>query len=168
MPELTQTQENILRVLNTAITNFNRSEQYLIKNDLSERCICSKFASYLERALVGTPFEDYVVDVEYNRGYNGKDNASKLLYGKKIVVDLIVHKRGHDPETGFDNLFCIEMKKEYVKPDLRFDQERLCIMTNPYENFKYRAGFMILARANKRQEEYGLYIESEYYNPIDY
>ena len=93
MPELTRTQENILRVLNTAITNFNRAEQYLIKNDLSERCICSKFASYLERALVGSPFEDYVVDVGYNRGYDGKDmialqsplkkhrkNMSKLIH----------------------------------------------------------------------------------------
>lgn len=165
---MTEKQQKILIVLKTAIDKFNQSEQYLIKNDLSERCICSKFASYLERALVSSPFEDYVVDVEYNRGYDGKDSASKLLNGKKIVVDLIVHKRGHDPETGFDNLFCIEMKKEYVKPDLRFDQERLSIMTNPHENFKSRAGFMILARADKKQEEYGLYIESEYYNPVNY
>ena len=85
IPKLTATQENHLRVLNTAIANFNRSEQLLIKNDFSERCICAKFASYIEKALAGSPFKDYAVDVEYNRGYDGKDNASKLLNDKKLL-----------------------------------------------------------------------------------
>jgi len=168
MSELTLKQQNILEVLKNAITNFNQSEQYLIKNDLSERCICAKFASYIEKALVDSPFSDYVVDVEYNRGYDSKDYASKKLDGKKIYADLIVHKRECDPNTGFDNLFCIEMKKEYVKPDLTSDLERLTIMTNQYRKFKYRAGFMIMVRADKKADIYELYIKESYYNKLDY
>lgn len=45
---MTQQQEEILCVLNLAIEEFNQREQFLIEQGLSERCICSKFASYLE------------------------------------------------------------------------------------------------------------------------
>jgi hypothetical protein len=162
---MTQLQQQIINVVNIALNNFNQNERYLIEKDLSERCICSKFATYLEKALCNTELSEYMVDVEYNRGSQGNEYAAKQLGDRKIVVDLIAHKRGYDTEIGFDNLFCIEMKKEYKKPDLTSDKERLKIMTDRYSGFGYKAGFMILARANKRESRFELFIESTYLYP---
>ena len=159
---MTQLQQQIIDIVNNAINNFNQNETYLIARDLSERCICSKFASYLEKALCNSELSEYVVDVEYNRGSHGNKYASKELNSKKIVVDLIAHKRGYHKGIGFDNLFCIEMKKEYKNPDLTSDKHRLKVMTTPSCGFGYKVGFMILARANKKDSEYKLIVESTY------
>lgn len=37
-------QDKLLEIVQKSIDAFNDSEQYLIKNDLSERCICAKYA----------------------------------------------------------------------------------------------------------------------------
>lgn len=161
---MTETQEKIKSCIDAAIDNFNRNEQYLISRDLSERCICAKFAVYLERVIANSDFCGYAVDVEYNRGNCGNEYAAKCLNGQKIVVDLIVHKRGYDHEAGFDNLICIEMKKAYKRPDLSHDKERLRIMTNRQYGFGYQAGYMIVAAANKRLDEYQLRIEEAFYS----
>lgn len=62
---MTETQNRVTACLNSALQSFNQNEQYLISRDLSERCICAKFASYLERAIAESEFCEYVVDVEY-------------------------------------------------------------------------------------------------------
>lgn len=138
---MTETQNRVTACLNSALQSFNQNEQYLISRDLSERCICAKFASYLERAIAESEFCEYVVDVEYNRGSRGNEHAAKVLNGHKIVVDLIVHKRGYDEQRGFNNLFCIEMKKAYKRCDLSSDKERLRILTDNFCGFVYKAGF---------------------------
>ena len=89
---------------------------------------------------------------------------NKVLNGHNIVVDLIVHKRGYDEQRGFDNLFCIEMKKAYKRCDLSSDKERLRILTDNFCGFGYKAGFMITATADKIHDEYKLVVESAFYN----
>ena len=42
MPEC---QQELMEIVDVAIKEFNSKEKYLIKNDLSERCICAKFAT---------------------------------------------------------------------------------------------------------------------------
>lgn len=106
---MTETQNRVTACLNSALQSFNQNEQYLISRDLSERCICAKFASYLERAIAESEFCEYVVDVEYNRGSRGNEHAAKVLNGHKIVVDLIVHKRGYDEQRGFNNAHHISL-----------------------------------------------------------
>ena len=59
---------NLKAIVDKAIVSFNSKEEYLIRNDLSERCICSRFMLHLTNALKSTKYSDYVVDVEYNRG----------------------------------------------------------------------------------------------------
>ena len=71
---MTETQNRVTACLNSALQSFNQNEQYLISRDLSERCICAKFASYLERAIAESEFCEYVVDVEYNRGSRGNEH----------------------------------------------------------------------------------------------
>ena len=46
---MTETQSRVTACLNSALQSFNQNEQYLISRDLSERCICAKFASYRVR-----------------------------------------------------------------------------------------------------------------------
>ena len=72
---MTETQNRVTACLNSALQSFNQNEQYLISRDLSERCICAKFASYLERAIAESEFCEYVVDVEYNRGSRGNEHT---------------------------------------------------------------------------------------------
>ena len=136
----------------------------MIEHDLSERCICAKFASYLEKSLQGTNYSEYNVDVEYNRGSEGIEDNPKKLDMQNIVIDLIVHKRGYDINLGFDNLLCIEMKKGYKDYAYGEDIERLKKLTDICYGFNYKAGFMILIEADKANNRYGLKIESVYFN----
>lgn len=102
---------SLKNIVEQAIDTFNVQERYLMENDLSERCMCARFAMRLTEALRGTPYHEYIVDVEYNRGADGCERAIKRIDNTPITVDLIVHKRGLDCNYEFDNLLCIEMKK---------------------------------------------------------
>lgn len=152
----------LLLIAEDALKAFNENELFLIENDLSERCICAKFATYLERRLSETTYEDYDVDVEYNRGRRGNDSAAKMMSGKKIVTDLIVHNREKNEEGEYDNLICIEMKKEYKHLDMENDKKRLSVLTNEYCGFGYKLGLMVVARRDKKKNICGLYIDSIY------
>lgn len=154
----------IRRCVNKAISAFNEHETHLIRNDLSERSICAKFANYLEHEIQNSRFADYFVDVEYNRGYGGNENAIKQHNGHNIVLDLVVHKRRYSEPFGFDNLICIEMKKEYKNPDLSDDKQRLMELTDLSGRFQYKAGYMIVAFADHQQGKYGLQIDTAFYN----
>ena len=160
---LSSQQVNTLRdrlreIIKSAIDGFNRNELNLIKFDVSERCICAKFASYVEKSIDNTEFKSYNVDVEYNRNeYNIKRLDNNNARNNGIVVDLLVHKRGiNEPKS---NLICIEMKKGYRrlnKKRLEKDKDRLKNLTLENSEYHYLAGYMILA-ANS-----GLRIENEY------
>ena len=53
---MTEAVTTLKRVVQNAILSFNVSERYLIRNDLSERCICARFAMHLTEALKGTEY----------------------------------------------------------------------------------------------------------------
>ena len=149
--------EAIRNILETAINKFNENDLYLIENDLSERCICGRLACYIQQALMTSQFSEYTVDVEYNRGAKGKDKSPKFFHDKLIVVDLIVHKRGHT-EYGFDNLFCVEMKKSNSRYGYNSDKARLKDMTNYDYGYNYKCGYMVIVDMKNK----ALMIESEY------
>ena len=159
---MTDRQNQILEMVNNVLQEFNENEKYLIVNDLSERCICSKLASYFDRYLPRSEFSDYSVDVEYNRGNNDNERAIKRLDNKNIVVDIIIHKRGCDTTYGFGNLVCMEMKKEYKHADISGDIERLQKMTDYSYGFNYELGVMLLVRKSRRNRDVGLIIHSKY------
>lgn len=105
------------------------------------------------------------MDVEYNRGYQKKDHHIKSLYDKNIILDIAVHKRPYDENTGYDNLVCIEMKKKNGSRSiagLEDDQERLRALTSDLYGFGYRIGFMILVVMDEKNEEYKLEISNVY------
>lgn len=154
----------LLHCVEEALDKFNENESYLIEHDVSERCICAKFATYLEKTLLNTQYKDYDVDVEYNRGRGGNDSAAKMMGGKKIVTDLIVHKRGKNEEGEYDNLICVEMKKEYKHLDMENDKKRLEVLTDKDCGFYYKLGLMVVARRDRKRNICGLYIDSIYFN----
>lgn len=159
---MNETQQKLRNIVNLAISKFNEREKYLIENNLSERCICSKFAMYLSNEISNSEFYNYSVDVEYNRGNNGINYNPKVLSNKNIVVDLIVHKRGYDETLGYDNLICIEMKKSNDSrrtQGIMDDESRLEKLTNYQYSFNYQIGLLLLVDIKKKE----LYIKSEYY-----
>jgi len=157
-------QTRLKQIVENAINSFNIDEYYLLENNLSERCICAKFAFYLQDEISRSDsFQDYIVDVEYNRGAKGKDYEPKRLPNNNtpITVDLIVHKRGYSDQIrqhgirqviGYRNLICIEMKKprntKGIRDAITKDKDRLRIMTRNCEGFGYSIGFMIFINNN--------------------
>ena len=149
------------KCVETAIAVFNERERYLLEHRLSERCICARFAIYLEREVHKRISKEYTADVEYNKGMEEDDYTKKMLHGKRIYPDIIVHKRGKDSVYGYDNMICIEMKKQEDERGLESDHRRLQALTYmgyDGERFCYRSGFMIVAYKLPR----GLEIEAEY------
>ena len=65
------------QLVEDAIAEFNLNEQYLLEADLSEQCICARFAMYLEKQLRACQADGYHADVEYNRGQDGVDRNPK-------------------------------------------------------------------------------------------
>ena len=160
---MNEKQMELKSLVERAISKFNLSEIYLLDKDLSERCICSKFATYLEKELINTRFSNYIVDVEYNRGMEGNGYAKKMLFGKNMTVDIIVHKRGYDKNNGgFDNLICFEMKKSDGDKNLFSDKRRLTALTDPLCDFNYRIGFMLIAKKT------GIVIDDIFCNELDF
>lgn len=158
---MSEVQQKLKNIVNLAINKFNDTETYLLENNLSERCICSKFAEYLSIEIKSSEFAAYEVDVEYNRGNHGVENSPKTLCDQKIVVDLIVHKRGYNNITGFDNLICIEMKKSNDSRRLqgiRDDEDRLRKLTDYQYSFNYQIGFMIIVDIKEKK----LYIRNQF------
>lgn len=137
-------QQELRAIVCRALETFNNQETYLIENDLSERCICSRFAMHLTNSLQDSEYREYVVDVEYNRGAYGKENGIKKIDGHSITVDLIVHKRGFDHQSGFVNLICIEMKKSTDRRGCYADISRLRKMCSCDYSFYYQIGFILL------------------------
>lgn len=150
-------QNELLEIITKTISEFNSKETYLIKNNLSERCICSKFAQYLNEEIKSNDnYSGYEVDVEYNRGIHGNEMESKKLFDSNITVDIIIHKRGYNPDFGFDNLICIEMKKSNDRrgmAGIERDQKRLEALTNYEQGFCYKLGIMLLANIKEQRLE---------------
>jgi len=138
---MTNLQVKLEKLVNDAIGKFNKYEHYLLVEDLSERCICSKLATYIERMLSKYEFEDkYDVDVEYNR-MAGDEKRERSIDGKikRMFADIIVHERDEK-----DNLICIEMKKQKNPECLCKDRHRLKEMTKQSGDYGYKIGFLIM------------------------
>jgi hypothetical protein len=111
--------------LQEAIDWFTADDQYLLDNDLSERCIASRLAMYLQAA-----FPDHDVDVEYNRAgeiakrvpMSEECDTRENRDGNPLAVpDVIVHKRG--PEG--PNILVLELKKTSNQEGWNCDRERV-------------------------------------------
>lgn len=163
---MTERQKQIELLLRRTILHFNKKEQYLLKKHLCERCICARFAMYLERTISRSIFSDYTTDIEYDKGMGGNDYGKKKVFGHDAYLDLIAHKRGYDDIIGYDNLFAVEFK--WQGNDFDQDKERLRALVDNKNGFGYRAGFAIRINYDPANSIGRLIIEDSYYNDNDF
>jgi hypothetical protein len=117
--------DEIKNRLLAAMKEVELKDVVLLKNNLSERCISSRLAFYLQSA-----FPEHSVDLEYNRKgespkrlnlpvqcANDRDDGGDPL----VVPDIIVHKRG--PEG--PNILVVELKKTTNRESRECDHLRI-------------------------------------------
>jgi hypothetical protein len=117
--------DEVEKRLSDALNQVATADRYLLEHDLSERCIASRLAMYLQNE-----FPEHSVDVEYNRVGNtpkrlglpeGCANYPDRNGEALVVPDVIVHRRG----AGGRNLLVLELKKT-TNPDPRdCDRQRV-------------------------------------------
>ncbi|WP_313130925.1 hypothetical protein [Anaerocolumna sp.] len=147
----------IKRRLNMAIDTLRFNDNYLLINDVNERSITHKLATYMEQTFG----KIYDIDCEYNRDigdlkkisilkskwYEVNNNTviaederfSEILIEKTVFPDIIVHKRGEPDE----NLLIIEVKKSTSSVTADYDIEKLKCYTDPDNGLNYQYGAFI-------------------------
>lgn len=120
----------LINIFEAANDEMISRDRYLLKNKVSERTLCGALMLCLSELIKTSNFQDYYVDVEYNRNYGEEikaieNNDLRVIH---ITCDLIVHSRGHNERQ--DNLIAIEMKKSTrSKSHKNADKERLMKLT---------------------------------------
>ncbi|WP_199883764.1 DUF1016 N-terminal domain-containing protein [Anaerosinus massiliensis] len=110
---------------------FLQNEMGSILLNLSERSLCARMMLYFQEAIAKTTFNDYYVDVEYNRN-DGKVKTiiekNEELVVVSVTCDLIIHSRGE--KINQDNLLALEMKKSTAsEQEKKKDKNRLIALT---------------------------------------
>lgn len=114
----------LLKILHEAIAELYSCDYYIIKQRISERCLCARLAFHIEcimRQKYRNIFDEYYVDVEYDR--KGGDPKHIGNSDKRHVCDLLIHRRGFN-EQG-DNLLALEMKVHDNYSKVQNDYKRL-------------------------------------------
>lgn len=132
--------EDVEARLDRALRTLRGADLYLLQNDLSERCIASRLAMYLQRE-----FPEHHVDVEYNRAGEIKKRVPlspdcarrRNRDGEALAVpDVIVHQRGEDGP----NVLVLELKKTSNPAGWNCDRERVSAFR---EHLGYEFGALI-------------------------
>lgn len=114
---------DMIGIFESANESFLKAETDNIMSGVSERSLCGSLMLYVRAALVGTPYEPYHVDVEYNRNMGG---IKTIINGRGVPVsiccDLIVHSRGESLQQ--DNLIALEMKRN-THPRSEKDKDKI-------------------------------------------
>jgi hypothetical protein len=110
---------------------FLHNEMGSILSNLAERALCARMMLYFQEAIAKTAFNDYYVDVEYNRN-DGKVKTiiekNEELVVVSVTCDLIIHSRGE--KINQDNLLALEMKKSTAsEQEKKKDKNRLIALT---------------------------------------
>ena len=100
-----------------------RCDSEILINDINERSISHKLATYLEPYFLG-----WNIDCEYNRNHDApkrleikrRNIQSDDTQATTVYPDIIIHHRGTD-----DNLVVIEMKKTTSNEDDTYDIGKL-------------------------------------------
>ncbi|MFZ0889005.1 MAG: hypothetical protein WA005_11175 [Candidatus Binataceae bacterium] len=138
--------EEVKRRLCNALREVNEKDAILLEYDVSERCIASRLAMYLQARFPG-----HSVDVEYNRD-GGEPKRLNLpgecanrwdRYGSSLVVpDVVLHRRGR----GGANLLVLELKKLGDPDALECDSKRVRAFRH---TFGYTFGALIGCETRK-------------------
>lgn len=165
--EVLDIKERIERALNAVL----KYDLYLLQNDLNERTIAHKLATYLECTFPG-----YHVDCEYNRNVlrdDGKkyinmlkmelkrlqllkdkeETIDKDIIERLVYPDIIIHIRGTQ-----QNLCIIEIKKSTSTVSNDYDKLKLKYYTSSdnENDLEYKLGIFIKFLTNVSEPVYDL------------
>lgn len=113
-----------------ALNDLIEHDYYLLASSAHERSLTHKLGEHLQKRT------SYDVDCEYNRqAYN-----PKMLNGKLILPDIIVHKRGTN-----ENIVEIEAKRRANNRTAaaKKDIERLKKLTDSSSGYGYKVAYFI-------------------------
>jgi hypothetical protein len=131
------TRANVEELLEQALKELFKHDEYLLRVDANERSITHKLAEYVQRFC-----PDWHVDCEYNRD---AELPKRLLVSslsptktdtdaKTVFPDIVVHQRGTDT-----NLLVVEVKKSSNCEDGSFDKNKLRAFQEKPFCYKYAA-----------------------------
>lgn len=125
----------IEKVLMTSLEKLYQEDFDNIKYGVSERNICARLAHHMENIMrewedlcYRCLFDEYSVDVEYNRMGNGdlKNYENSERRPQYMVSDLLIQQRAKG-----GNLLAVEMKRKGNKKNVDKDKERLASLVSP-------------------------------------
>ena len=128
---------DLLLVLYNAFIEVFDQHRALFEYKVSERDVCAHILSAIERAMDMRDywFNDYFVDVEYNRGPQSHPKMA-MMRGRRlnVVPDIVIHGRGD--KGPLENLLCVEVKKSWASGSAKSDDKRrLEAFTMRYDDF---------------------------------
>lgn len=139
---MTDTEKKIIvinEILIPSLRLLYETDFFNIRNGVSERNICARFAHHIENRMKEYDkrnndrlFQCYYADVEYNRMNNGntKHYEDSERRPREMVSDLVIHNRG--PRQ---NYLAVEMKRKGNYQKRKNDRERLnSIVSMPAES----------------------------------
>lgn len=131
---MNEEKNHLEEIIEKALAELYEKDYYLIKTDVQEQAIVSRFALYFEKYIKELK-GDYNLDLEYNR--NLKNPKRRVDTKKRIRPDLIVHKRGNHQ----NNLLVLEFKTYWYK-EITEDINKVKELINK-EPYKYHYGAVI-------------------------
>ena len=174
------------RIFEYANQKFLENNLMLLETKVAERTLCGALMLELHESIKNTQYQNYYVDVEYNRNVGGKlKTIKKTIRGvdEEIITincDLILHSRGQNVVQ--DNLIALEMKKSSArKCDKQSDKNRLECLTKretedvwsyggqvlPEHVCGYKLGIYYEINYKKRTVSIEYYADSRIYNKYE-
>jgi len=135
-------ESEIINGIKSALEKLKENDKFLLETHQYERTITHKLAEYMEPF-----FKEFDVDVEWNKGLDGKDQKMRL-HGKDVwvVPDIIVHNR----KTG-DKFVAIEVKLSRAStPVIEQDKVKL---KEYKKQIKYKYAFLVIIGVSKQTGE---------------
>jgi len=109
-----------------------------IENEAHERTIVARFAFYFREKLNQCGYEEYDMDIEYNRNFSQPKRTLHFQGG--TFPDVIIHKRGSNEH----NLCIIEFKTGWRERNINNDLLKLKDFTSVDQEYKFGIGFLII------------------------
>lgn len=121
------------KILREALNYIYSEKKLLIDNETHERTIVAEIKARIESRL-----SEFDVNVEYNR--EGKDGNIKMVAGRRIIPDLIIHKMG---EISGPNFAAIQFKGHWNLENRSKDENDLRELRDKFTyQFLYRVEFL--------------------------
>jgi hypothetical protein len=146
------TPEQVESKLSLALDELYRSDIFLIRERLCERCVAHRLAFNLEKQDFGP---GYFVDCEYNKSHLNNETRVKIVSNPHgNYIDIVITKRNDDWR---DDLACFETKYRSNYNGRKKDRENLEILTGRDGRFGYSIGFYVLFGENRAETKVEIY-----------